>query len=132
MRCLGRALGRAGVRRPPAATRSCWPGRPTRYFVERGYVFVAQDTRGRGDSEGAFEFFAGDGPDGYDSIEWLAGQPWSTGKVGTLGLSYSALSNGWRPRNGRLISPAWRRPRRAAAGSTRSRTWAEPSRSSGR
>ena len=59
-----------------------------RYFAERGYVFVAQDTRGRGDSEGTFEFFAGDGPDGYDSIEWLATQPWATGKVGTLGLSY--------------------------------------------
>lgn len=59
-----------------------------RWFAERGYVFVAQDTRGRGDSEGRFEFFAGDGRDGYDSIEWLAAQPWSNGRVGTLGLSY--------------------------------------------
>jgi len=59
-----------------------------RYFAERGYVFVVQDTRGRGDSEGRFEFFAGDGPDGYDAIEWLASQPWANGRVGTLGLSY--------------------------------------------
>jgi uncharacterized protein len=59
-----------------------------RWFAQRGYAFVVQDTRGRGDSEGQFEFFAGDGPDGYDSIEWLAGQPWANGKVGTLGLSY--------------------------------------------
>src|SRR5262245_27742274 len=59
-----------------------------RWFASRGYVFVVQDTRGRGDSEGTFEFFAGDGKDGYDSIEWLATQPWSNGRVGTLGLSY--------------------------------------------
>ncbi len=59
-----------------------------RYFAERGYVFVVQDTRGRGDSEGSFEFFAGDGRDGHDTIEWLAARPWSNGRVGTLGLSY--------------------------------------------
>jgi putative CocE/NonD family hydrolase len=59
-----------------------------RYFAERGYVFVVQDTRGRGDSEGTFEFFAGDGRDGHDAIEWLAARPWSNGRVGTLGLSY--------------------------------------------
>lgn len=59
-----------------------------RYFAERGYAFVVQDTRGRGDSEGDFEFFAGDGRDGHDAIEWAAAQPWSNGRVGTLGLSY--------------------------------------------
>lgn len=59
-----------------------------RFFAERGYAVVVQDTRGRGDSEGTFEFFAGDGPDGYDVIEWLAGQPWSNGRVGMFGLSY--------------------------------------------
>ncbi|MGE0555901.1 MAG: CocE/NonD family hydrolase [Gemmatimonadales bacterium] len=59
-----------------------------RYFAERGYAFVAQDTRGRGDSDGEFSFFAGDGEDGYDTIEWLARQPWSNGKVGMLGVSY--------------------------------------------
>ncbi len=59
-----------------------------RFFASRGYVFAAQDTRGRGDSEGRFEFFAGDGRDGHDAIEWLAARSWSNGKVGTLGLSY--------------------------------------------
>lgn len=44
--------------------------------------------RGRGDSDGTFEFFAGDGRDGYDVIGWLAKQPWSDGRVGTFGLSY--------------------------------------------
>ena len=59
-----------------------------RYFAERGYAVVVQDTRGRGDSEGKFEFFAGDGKDGHDVIEWLATQPWSNGRVGMFGLSY--------------------------------------------
>jgi putative CocE/NonD family hydrolase len=58
------------------------------YFASRGYVFAVQDTRGRGDSEGTFDAFFGEGRDGYDTIEWLAAQPWSNGRVGTLGLSY--------------------------------------------
>jgi putative CocE/NonD family hydrolase len=59
-----------------------------RYFAARGYVYVAQDVRGRGDSDGVFIPYRNDGPDGYDSIEWCASQPWSNGKVGTIGQSY--------------------------------------------
>jgi putative CocE/NonD family hydrolase len=59
-----------------------------RYFAERGYVYVAQDVRGRGDSDGVFIPYRNDGIDGYDSIEWCAKQPWSSGKVGTIGQSY--------------------------------------------
>jgi putative CocE/NonD family hydrolase len=46
------------------------------------------DVRGRGDSDGKFTPYRNEGPDGYDSIEWCAQQPWSTGKVGTIGASY--------------------------------------------
>ncbi len=53
-----------------------------RYFAERGYVFVAMDVRGRGDSDGDFTPYVHDGRDGYDAIEWCAGQPWSDGRVG--------------------------------------------------
>ncbi|HEV2834213.1 MAG TPA: CocE/NonD family hydrolase, partial [Pyrinomonadaceae bacterium] len=60
-----------------------------RYFVPRGYVFVAMDVRGRGDSDGEFVPYRNDGRDGYDAIEWCAKQPWSTGKVGTIGGSYN-------------------------------------------
>jgi putative CocE/NonD family hydrolase len=60
-----------------------------RYFVTHGYVFVAMDVRGRGDSDGTFVPYRNEGPDGYDAIEWCAQQPWSTGKVGTLGGSYN-------------------------------------------
>jgi len=59
-----------------------------KYFATRGYVLVVQDTRGRGDSEGSFDFFFPEGPDGYDTIEWLAAQPWSNGRVGMMGVSY--------------------------------------------
>ncbi len=57
-------------------------------FASRGYVFVAQDVRGRGDSAGAFVPYRNEGRDGYDSIEWCANQPWSNGKIGTYGGSY--------------------------------------------
>jgi putative CocE/NonD family hydrolase len=61
-----------------------------RPFVASGYVYVAADVRGRGDSEGEFIPYANTGQDGFDLIEWAAKQPWSAGKIGTLGGSYSA------------------------------------------
>jgi len=59
-----------------------------RYFASRGYVYVAMDVRGRGDSDGVFVPYRNEGPDGFDSIEWCAKQPWSNGRVGTIGSSY--------------------------------------------
>ncbi len=59
-----------------------------KYFAERGYVFVAMDVRGRGDSDGTFVPYFNEGYDGYDSIEWCASQAWSDGNVGTIGSSY--------------------------------------------
>jgi putative CocE/NonD family hydrolase len=58
------------------------------FFASHGYVYVAVDVRGRGDSDGVFVPYRNEGPDGYDAIEWCAAQPWSTGKVGTTGSSY--------------------------------------------
>ncbi len=60
------------------------------FFARHGYVVLAQDCRGRFASEGAFYAFVNEGLDGYDAIEWAAGQPWSNGKVGTAGASYLA------------------------------------------
>ncbi len=63
------------------------------FFAERGYVFLVQDTRGRFASEGEFYPFLDDGwlknRDGYDTVQWIAQQPWSDGKVGVLGGSYT-------------------------------------------
>lgn len=62
--------------------------RSGRYWAENGYVYVAMDVRGRGDSDGKFVPYRNDGLDGYDAIEWCTSQPWSSGKVGTSGGSY--------------------------------------------
>jgi uncharacterized protein len=59
-----------------------------RHAVERGYAVVIVDVRGRYHSEGEFRPYENEGRDGYDTIEWAAGQPWSNGAVGTFGLSY--------------------------------------------
>lgn len=56
--------------------------------VERGYAVVVQDVRGRYRSDGEFRPYENEGRDGFDTIEWAAGQPWSDGNVGTFGLSY--------------------------------------------
>lgn len=62
------------------------------YFVARGYVHVIADARGSGDSEGEYCY---QGPkeqeDGYDIIEWMAGQAWCDGNCGMLGMSYFAV-----------------------------------------
>ncbi len=60
------------------------------YFVRHGYVVAYQDCRGRYGSEGAFTKYLDDGPDGYDTVAWLAKQSWSSGRIGTMGLSYAA------------------------------------------
>jgi putative CocE/NonD family hydrolase len=60
------------------------------YFVRRGYIVAYQDCRGRYGSEGVFTKYLDDGPDGYDTVAWLARQPWCSGRVGTMGLSYAA------------------------------------------
>jgi hypothetical protein len=64
-----------------------------RRFAGRGYVAVVQDVRGRFDSEGEFRFLSPqEGPDGYDTLEWIARQPWCDGRIGTMGLSYGTAT----------------------------------------
>ena len=59
------------------------------YFARRGYVCAIQDVRGRFESEGEWYPFAREAPDGFDTTEWLGTQPWSDGRVGTMGASYA-------------------------------------------
>lgn len=61
-----------------------------RHFTEARYHVVRQDCRGRGDSEGTFVKYLGEGPDGADSIAWIRNQPWCDGRVVMTGVSYSA------------------------------------------
>ena len=59
-------------------------------WVSRGYAFVVQNERGRYFSQGEYEILGKPQTDGYDALTWIAAQPWSNGKVGTLGCSSSA------------------------------------------
>jgi hypothetical protein len=61
-----------------------------RYFVSRGYAFVYQDCRGTHRSEGRFTKYLSDGEDGFDTMAWLVAQPWCSGRIATMGLSYAA------------------------------------------
>ncbi len=63
-------------------------------YVEHGYVVVFQDCRGRYDSEGEFVKYLSEGADGFDTCRWLVRQPWSDGRIGTMGLSYAAHTQG--------------------------------------
>jgi uncharacterized protein len=64
-------------------------------FVPYGYAVVLQDLRGRQKSEGRGQYRhaanVNEGPDGYDTVEWIAAQPWSSGRVGTVGVSHGAV-----------------------------------------
>ena len=53
-----------------------------------GYAMVWQTTRGIDESEGVYRFLADDRNDGYDTVEWIAKQPWSDGNVGMDHASY--------------------------------------------
>jgi putative CocE/NonD family hydrolase len=65
------------------------------FFTPRGYVTVIQDVRGRYASEGTGQYFhtanPHEGRDGYDTVEWIAAQPWSNRRVGTIGSSHPAI-----------------------------------------
>lgn len=56
--------------------------------VEAGFAVVQQDVRGTGTSEGVFYPFLHEAQDGYDTVEWVASQPWCDGNVGMSGGSY--------------------------------------------
>jgi hypothetical protein len=64
------------------------------FFTRRGYAVVYQDCRGRYKSEGEFVKYLSDGNDGYDTCAWIVKQPWCTGRIGTMGLSYAAHTQG--------------------------------------
>ena len=86
-----RAAGRFPVllERTPYNKRGSGAVTNGKYFARRGYVCAVQDVRGRFESEGEWYAFAKEAPDGYDTVQWIAEQPWSDGQVGTLGSSYS-------------------------------------------
>ena len=74
--------------RTPYGKASGMSGCDQKIYVPSGYVVVRQDTRGRGGSEGIWHWMTDARQDGYDTIEWIAKQPFSDGKIGMVGCSY--------------------------------------------
>ena len=58
--------------------------------VKRGYAFVEMNERGRFFSEGNYDILGPPLTDGVEEFNWIAKQPWSNGKVGTIGCSSTA------------------------------------------
>ena len=63
-----------------------------RWYAARGYVVVIQDVRGRGSSEGTFDPFRHETADGWDTLDWVASLPGTTGQVGMYGFSYQGVT----------------------------------------
>jgi len=61
------------------------------FWSSHGYALVVQDVRGRGDSHGVFYPLIHERQDGLDTLDWIAAQPWSDGRVVMFGGSYG----GW-------------------------------------
>jgi uncharacterized protein len=61
------------------------------WWARRGYAHVVQDARGRNESGGDWTPLVNERKDGYDTIDWIAKQSWSDGKIGMIGGSYG----GW-------------------------------------
>ena len=66
-----------------------------RGFLQRGYAVVIEDTRGRYGSQGVFGTIQQEGPDGSDTIDWIAEQPWSNTRVAMAGGSYLGMVQWW-------------------------------------
>jgi uncharacterized protein len=65
-----------------------------RWFAAQGYVCARVDIAGTGDSDGLIddEYVKREQDDGLEVIEWLARQPWSSGAVGIIGISWGGFN----------------------------------------
>ena len=73
-----------------------WEAPDPAWWVSQGYAVVNCDLRGAGTSDGVGSFMSDqEGDDIHDLAEWAGAQPWSSGAVGLLGVSYLALSQ-WK------------------------------------
>lgn len=80
------------VQRYPYSTRDGFMDMFGRQIATQGYAVVIQSCRGRYGSEGDFYPLHPDVDDSYDTVEWAAAQPWSNGRVGMYGVSYSGMT----------------------------------------
>ncbi|MBI1773838.1 MAG: CocE/NonD family hydrolase [Proteobacteria bacterium] len=93
-----RAAGTGETRYPTLLLRTIYHSKDPRYvgwavgFVKAGYAVVLEDCRGRHDSDGVWDPYICEIPDGYDTHEWIARQGWSNGEIGTFGVSYPGFT----------------------------------------
>ena len=70
-----------------------WEAPDPVWWVSQGYAVINADLRGAGTSDGVGSLLTdSEAADTVELIEWAGAQPWSTGSVGMLGVSYLALS----------------------------------------
>lgn len=62
------------------------------YWARKGYVCAIQDVRGKYGSGGRWEPVVNEARDGWDTIDWIAAQPWCDGNIGMAGESYHGLT----------------------------------------
>ena len=60
-------------------------------FVAAGYAVVAQNVRGRHQSEGGQISYADFPEDGFDTLDWMVAQPWCNGRIGAFGQRKDAV-----------------------------------------
>jgi len=65
------------------------------YLAGHGYACLRVDIRGSGDSEGVLldEYLEREQQDAVEAIEWIARQPWCTGRVGMMGISWGGFNS---------------------------------------
>jgi putative CocE/NonD family hydrolase len=83
------------------------------FLAARGFAFCRLDVRGTGSSPGIAldEYTIDETNDGYDTVEWLAAQPWCDGNVAMWGVSYGGFTAiqvaALRPPHLRAIVPVY-------------------------
>jgi putative CocE/NonD family hydrolase len=79
--------------RPRFSSLTGWEAPDPAWWTAHGFAVVNCDLRGAGHSDGECSLLSDqEGEDVYDLIEWAGQQPWSTGAVGMIGVSYLAIS----------------------------------------
>ena len=65
------------------------------YFAGHGYACVRVDIRGSGESEGVLrdEYLKQEQDDALEILRWIAAQPWCTGSIGMMGISWGGFNS---------------------------------------
>ncbi len=64
------------------------------YFARHGYACIRVDMRGSGESDGLMfdEYAPQEQDDALEIIDWLTSQPWCSGSVGMIGISWGGFN----------------------------------------